>query len=125
MQAKRWKGKVGIVRDSGGPPRNGHKGAEIAVVTTNSHFTPAAKAATKKVPGITLVDREELKRMIHEVFPPDVPEFDWGKYNEYVRDWQPPPPVPIPGQYSPPGASRARIGENLGAKPRGGYRRGR
>jgi hypothetical protein len=96
VQAKRWEGRVGnraIQEVLGGLL---FYGAEIAYVTTTSYFTEAAKALAKKDPRISLVDREALERMIREVFPREVPDFDWGKYNEYVRDWRPPRPLPPP-----------------------------
>ena len=114
VQAKRWKGKVGI-----GAIQEVHLAmavyhAEIAFVTTNSHFTKAARAAAKVVPGLKLVDRQGLQQVIEKVCPPEVPEFDWGKYNECVRDWRPPPPVPIPGPNDPPTGVPLRV---LGVSP--------
>ncbi len=122
VQAKRWKGKVGIGAIQEVRLAMDVYHAEIAFVTTNSHFTKAAKAAAKMVPGLTLVDREGLQQLIEKVFPPDVPDFDWDRYNEYVRDWQP-PPVRTPGQNVPRTGARRPCGRRRRRKPRGDYRR--
>lgn len=123
VQAKRWKGKVGIGAIQEVRLAMDIYHAEIAFVTTNSHFTEQAKAAAKNVSRLTLVDREVLQQWIEKVFPPDVPDFEWDKYNQYVRDWQPPPPAPIPGKNVSRTGVRSSYGRKRRRKPRGDYRR--
>jgi hypothetical protein len=123
VQAKRWKGKVGNRAIQEVLGAMAFYKAEIGYVTTNSYFTPAAKALAEKVPGIRLVDRDELRRAISEVFPLELPDFDWDKYNEYVRDWQPRPMLPTPGQNSPPSGAARSYRRKPQRKRRGGHRR--
>jgi restriction endonuclease Mrr len=89
IQAKRWQGKVGISAVQEVLGALVHYDAGVAFVITNSYYTEAAKALAKKDRRIHLVDRPELARMMRAIYQMEAPEFDWDKYNQFVKNWRP------------------------------------
>lgn len=84
IQAKRWSQRVGnsAVQELLGAMV--HYECQSGMVITNSFFTEAAKALASKDPRIALFDGRWLERKIEQYLPPEIPPFDWARYNEEV-----------------------------------------
>jgi restriction system protein len=63
VQAKCWKGNVGVGAIQEVHAGKAHYGANKAMVVTNSHFTDAARKLARST-SVNLWDREELRKQI-------------------------------------------------------------